>query len=262
MANGDTAAAAGMDVVPAAADARLGYDEINKTRDYVVTKGMPAVVTVARGGTGATTAAAARTALGFPTMTASAIADTLMTRGSGGRTNVGTPVDPTNAATKGYVDGAIGGKASLGADVSFGHIYSPAGRASPVVTSYVSAYFNSDGRLGIDPSAAKFKQDIAPHQWTLEQLLAIELISYRLIAAVDELGDDAPTLYGVTCEQLLEAGLAEFVVFDSSGAPLTVAYDKLSLVTLGAAQVLARQVADLSSRLGQIEARLNGETNA
>jgi hypothetical protein len=35
MANGDNAAAAGMDVVPGTAKVRLGYDEINKSRDYV-----------------------------------------------------------------------------------------------------------------------------------------------------------------------------------------------------------------------------------
>ena len=35
MANGDAAAAAGMDTVPGTADRRDGYDEINKTRDYL-----------------------------------------------------------------------------------------------------------------------------------------------------------------------------------------------------------------------------------
>lgn len=38
MANGDTAAAAGMDVVPSTGTGGLvknGYDEINKTRDYI-----------------------------------------------------------------------------------------------------------------------------------------------------------------------------------------------------------------------------------
>lgn len=35
MANGDNAAAAGMDIVPGTAQVRLGYDEINKSRDYV-----------------------------------------------------------------------------------------------------------------------------------------------------------------------------------------------------------------------------------
>lgn len=35
MANGDAAAAAGFDTVASSASAQLGYDEINKTRDYV-----------------------------------------------------------------------------------------------------------------------------------------------------------------------------------------------------------------------------------
>lgn len=35
MANGDAAAAAGMDVVSGTADRRQGYDEVNKTRDYI-----------------------------------------------------------------------------------------------------------------------------------------------------------------------------------------------------------------------------------
>lgn len=37
MANGDAAIAAGMVIVPGTAQVRLGYDEINKTRDYVAT---------------------------------------------------------------------------------------------------------------------------------------------------------------------------------------------------------------------------------
>lgn len=36
MANGDIAAAAGLPVVAPTADIRLGYDEINKTRDQLV----------------------------------------------------------------------------------------------------------------------------------------------------------------------------------------------------------------------------------
>jgi hypothetical protein len=77
VANGDAAAAAGMDVVASSADARLAYDEINKTRDYeaahrtsgthtaaqIVSGELPVV----RGGTGSATAAGARLNLGFAT---------------------------------------------------------------------------------------------------------------------------------------------------------------------------------------------------
>ncbi|SEF13814.1 hypothetical protein [Jiangella alba] len=64
MANGDTAASVGMDVVPGSADINNGFDEINKTRDYLandklngtrradqITSG---TLKVARGGTGRT----------------------------------------------------------------------------------------------------------------------------------------------------------------------------------------------------------------
>ena len=66
MANGDAAVAAGMDVVSGTADRRLGYDEINKTRDYIAQR-TSAVTPVARGGTGADNAAAARANLGVGT---------------------------------------------------------------------------------------------------------------------------------------------------------------------------------------------------
>lgn len=62
MANGDAAAAIGMDVVPGTDDIRDSYDEINKSRDYVanhITDGAhradqitSGIFPVARGGTG------------------------------------------------------------------------------------------------------------------------------------------------------------------------------------------------------------------
>jgi hypothetical protein len=82
MAIGDAAAALGFDLVLATDDVRLGYEEINKSRDYLasditsgtrsaaqITSGVFAVnrlpvIQVDKGGTGATTAAGARTNLG------------------------------------------------------------------------------------------------------------------------------------------------------------------------------------------------------
>ena len=82
MANGDAAAALGMDVVLPSDAVQDGYDEINKSRDYLanhitsgthsaaqITSGVLAadripVIQVSKGGTAATTAAAARTNLG------------------------------------------------------------------------------------------------------------------------------------------------------------------------------------------------------
>jgi hypothetical protein len=70
MAVGDDAAAAGFALVPnsgAGGEVRLGAQEINRTRDYVaqVKALILSTWTVAKGGTGATTASGARVNLGI-----------------------------------------------------------------------------------------------------------------------------------------------------------------------------------------------------
>jgi hypothetical protein len=77
MAIGDDAAAAGFALVPdsgSGGEVKLGAQEINRTRDYVAQ--VKALLTlpwsVLKGGTGATTAAGARTNLGFSSGTAAA----------------------------------------------------------------------------------------------------------------------------------------------------------------------------------------------
>ena len=72
MAVGDDAAAAGYSVVPQTDQVRAGATEINRTRDYVaqVKALILSVWPVARGGTGATNKASARSNLGITSGTA------------------------------------------------------------------------------------------------------------------------------------------------------------------------------------------------
>lgn len=71
MAVGDDAAAAGYSLVPntgTGAEVRNGALELNRTRDYVAQVKALILATwpISKGGTGATTAAGARTNLGIP----------------------------------------------------------------------------------------------------------------------------------------------------------------------------------------------------
>lgn len=114
MATGDTAFAAGMDIIDSTqTEANTLGEEINKTRDYLATRS-PNVTPIAKGGTGSTTAAAARAALGVQaTVTAvtnaavTAAEGVLVKGGAGGRIRVGTPAQATDAANKSYVDAIL-----------------------------------------------------------------------------------------------------------------------------------------------------------
>ena len=153
----------------------------------------------------------------------------------------GATVTTTGAAT-------IGAGVSIGASATLtGDVFIP--NRTPVISGYAAAWINSDGRIGISASSERYKQDITPREYALEQIDAIEVVSYRLIAAVEQYGDFALTDSGVIAEQLVEVGLPEFVVFNPDGTAETVMYDRLTVVAIAGVQQLAAQVRALTTRL-------------
>ena len=156
---------------------------------------------------------------------------------------VGGPITGTTLGLTGTV--------TAGADINLtGDLYSPHGKITPVVSGYVSAYFNTDGRLGASVSARRFKQDITPKVYTLEQIALVQLVTYRLRTAVAELGDAARVEIGVIAEQLIDAGLREFVVFDDDNVTaMTVAYERLDLLGVQGVQLLFKRVQSIEARL-------------
>ena len=73
----------------------------------------------------------------------------------------GTSVAVTGAATSASVTTTAG--ATVGGDINVtGDLYTPHGRATPVVSGYVSAWLNVDGRLGATASTRASKRDLIP----------------------------------------------------------------------------------------------------
>jgi hypothetical protein len=118
--------------------------------------------------------------------------------------------------------------------------------AAPVTSSYAAMYRNGDGRVGITPSARRFKKDITDHRYTVEDARRVRVRDYRLREEVFG-SDDAPVEVGVIAEELIDAGLGEFVAFGEDGRPATVHYERLALVAIGAVQELASRVEALES---------------
>lgn len=107
MANGDAAAAVGLDLVADTDPLPMGFDEINKTRDMVANSPYKPVP-VAMGGTGATSAAQARSNLAVIHTAQAQItpAAGLIPKWDGNRilASDGVPVFVNHVANKAYVD--------------------------------------------------------------------------------------------------------------------------------------------------------------
>lgn len=239
---GTAAAADGMAVTDGNEDRRQGWLAINKTRDYIVSKGA-AVLSAAKAYADQKVAAislAWDAISGKPTHYPSRSDIVVRPPGTGG-----TVEDAVNS-----IFNLANSKIGSGGGTITGGLFMP--NLTAVTSSYVAVFRNGDGRIGISPSARKFKKDITPRTYTLDDLHRIRVVSYRLRSWV--FGDeDAPVDVGVIAEELIDGGLSEFVVFDDEGKPLSVHYERLALVAIGALQELAHGVDLLAQRLDALE---------
>lgn len=259
MANGDDAAAAGMDVVPGTMSVRDGYDEINKTRDYIAQR-TETVTPVAKGGTGATTVAGAKTALGIPEVssTASAEPGKVPVYSAASRLIAASPAGSSDVATKGYVDSIAAGKRSI-SDGAFGGtpITTPHGAANPVSSAWVAAAIQTgDGRLAIQASARRFKKNIRTQSWSPERTAAFLSIAdrlFQLIAAIEG-NANGPDNIGWIAEEVIDAGFPELVAFTPDGEPLSINYSMAVVHLHQIAREQENRLAALEGRLAALEA--------
>jgi hypothetical protein len=233
-----------MDVVPGTSDWREGYDEINKTRDYIAGR-TSAIQPVAKGGTGAATAEGARTNLDVPST------DDLAT-GLAGKSNT-NHTHQYGAITPGVIDnggfGASLGQTHIvagltvdGAAYIAGRLTSPTARNSGV-TSWNSLGVDPSGNIGVQTSSRRFKKDIKTWTPAAQAVYAMRLVEYRYKAAVEA---NSPVEHGVIAEELIELGLDWLVFFDDDGQPFGVHYERIALACVAA-------IHDLDARLTRLE---------
>jgi hypothetical protein len=161
---------------------------------------------------------------------------------AGGIVSGGTLVATTSVSAG--TDLVAGGNVITGTS---GSLFSTYGRATPVVSSYVAAYFNVDGRLGATVSSRRFKQDILKWDAQTQALFALELYQFRYIAAVELYGDAAEVEIGVMAEDLHGLGLTWLVVYDEDGRPFTVKYERMALLLIPTIQDHERRLAALEA---------------
>lgn len=250
MAIGDDALAAGMTLVngntPNSAPAIDDY--INETRDLIAQR-TSAVMPIAKGGTGQTTAAAARGALGAASTTHThRIGDILTSDGSG------SYADALQTQLTGISNTATTAN-SVAANVAEG-ILNATSYNRGLTGSYRVAYLGSTGLLGWVSSSRRYKQDIASAPIDVQAVLAMDVVTFRYIEG------DGTIQHGLIAEDLDALGLTWLVDYGENGdTPQGVRYDLLALALLPAIQSAHTRLDAIETHLDAIGASLDAPTD-
>lgn len=123
-------------------------------------------------------------------------------------------------------------------------------RNNELTSNYSSVAISTvTSQLGYISSSITTKKNIEPLQFTIDSILAVEPVQFNYKSEEDGL----PKHAGFIAEQLVEAGLNDYVSFDESGTPVTVNYDRFVSALQSVVRHQATQIADLNSRLSALE---------
>ena len=86
----------------------------------------------------------------------------------------------------------------------------------------------TDGRLGVRPSSARFKDAIRPMDKASEALLSLQPVTFRYKKALDP---QARPQFGLVAEQVAKVD-PDLVARDAEGKPFTVRYDEVNAMLL------------------------------
>lgn len=265
MATGDDALAAGIPIMTGSELANTLDTEINKTRDEIARR-TSTVLPVVKGGTGSTTAAAARAALGAADAAQVSTDGNVATAGKIPIFNPDrqlTAADPTlggHVATRGWTQ-AYAPSRPESQSIRDGQM-SPAVYNRTLGGSYHVLYADSTGLLGWVPSSRRYKKNIRPAEIDVDAVLAIEVVTFLYRVAIDP---DGNVQHGVIAEQLHDLGLTWLVSYDTAGAPEGARYDLLAVALLPVLQHERAERDRLAERVAAIEVHLDvigGETDA
>lgn len=262
MAAGEAAQAAGIPIYTGNEDANQLWVRDNEILDQIAAD-RTATRSLARGGTGATDAAAARANLGFPTLGAGnqMPPNAIAVSNAQQQLTTADPTLPGHAASKGYVDAVAGGGGWNGGVVT-GQIYLT--NAFPANSGYSVCYINSDGRISRNASALRFKKYVSKIDPLGLGNLFPDLVRYKLRAQDLGNGERSPSdeawHYGHIADWLAEdPDLQKFAVYevepDAFGRPVPLSIDFIALLLAQTAQLNAR-VLTLEARLADLEGKL------
>jgi hypothetical protein len=255
MATGDAAAAAGLAVFASTQDIRLGYNNDNVRGDELathITSGTHPASAITSG-----VLALARIpaldvsripALDAAQITTGTLADARIPSLAASKITSGTitrPVSTTTVTTSGQITATGGDIVTNASLIAAGNLRAD-GVYSLGLGTWQSVVTNATGYLGFASSTKRVKQDIKKADITAAQGLALVATSFRYKKDVEDLGEDAQPTIGLIAEDLHDAGLTQFVIYDAKGKPQGIHYERAWIALIPVIQ-------DIDTRLKKLE---------
>jgi hypothetical protein len=112
----------------------------------------------------------------------------------------------------------------------------------------VAVFCNSDGKLGVISSSARFKEDIKPIGKASEAILALKPVSFRYKKEIDAQGIPQ---FGLVAEEVEKIN-PDLIVRDREGKPQTVRYEQINAMLLNEFLKEHRKVKEQEARIAQL----------
>jgi hypothetical protein len=153
----------------------------------------------------------------------------------------------------GYNVGGVAGESNTirigNSDITNTFISGISGTNSP---GGVAVFCNSDGKLGVISSSARFKEDIKPMGNASEAILALNPVSFRYKKEIDP---QSTSQFGLVAEDVEKVN-ADLVVRDKEGKPHSVRYDQVNAMLLNEFLKEHRKVQEQQKEIDSLKAEL------
>ena len=170
--------------------------------------------------------------------------------GNGAGTNLTTG---TNNIDIGYIVGGVAGESNTirigNSDISNTFISGISGTNSP---GGLAVFCNSDGKLGVISSSARFKEDIKPMGKASEAILALKPVSFRYKKEIDPQGISE---FGLIAEDVEKVN-SDLIIRDRDGKPQTVRYEQVNAMLLNEFLKEHRKVQEQQRELDSLKVEL------
>ena len=165
--------------------------------------------------------------------------------GNGAGTNLTTG---DNNIDIGYIVGGVAGESNTirigNSDITNTFISGISGTNSP---GGVAVFCNSDGKLGVISSSARFKDQIKPMGKASETILALKPVTFRYKKEIDPQGIPE---FGLIAEEVEKIN-ADLIIRDREGRPQTVRYEQINAMLLNEFLKEHRKVQELEAKVAR-----------